>query len=617
MKLGETLAGYLQPKDTRSSYDYAAERIELFPPITRSGLFDVHQSRHFVPIFDALDDERTREVNILKPVRGGGSLIGDVHLASVMPKERNPGPYMCVFQTDADAKMHFFDRIERTMQGNECTRGLFPGKYEWSEIRLLNGHTMYIGGPTISNLQSKGVRYLRLDECWIYPAGRMAEAEARVGDYLKMEMSKILRISQGGPREGIDMERCEWNRAYHRGEVHEWEVACGHCGQYYEPIFSGTREDGSFWGITWDRHKTPAGDWDLAKCVPTVRFECPHCRQPVLDGARTKLEWNRTGRYRLAGEENRKRKSFHWEAIIDFPWDELVELWLDACNAERRGDLKPKLQFYQKRRAMFKDEQSLLRGGLHFRRQAYEINTDWPEEKMRFLTVDRQGEDLFWWTVRAWSTEKSRRLGFGKAYGFAALEEIRTRFKVLPNRTFVDSGFLPKGDNGVYAACVSYGWVAVRGDSEYDFIHRIKARGKFALVRRSYAPLAYGDPGAGTTAEGRRYCQLIRFSKPQMNQKVQELVESGAWEEPVTETDPEMEKEYSAQMAARIRKTEYNAKTGEARVFWYESKNDHARDLANMQVLGAVLGDLIRDPVMERLTKSEKREQETEPKATE
>lgn len=607
--LGTWLGDYLTTKDSRSTVDYAAAAVELFPPITRTGLFRCDTSRHFLDIFAALDDERVREVNILKPVRGGGSLIGDVHLSATLPKDRNPGPYMCVSQTDAEAKMHFMDRTVRNLKGNAGTRELLPDRWEWAEIRLTNGHTLYTGGPTLSNLQSKGVRYLRLDECWIYPAGRMAEAEARVGDYLKEELSKIIRISQAGPREGLELEQCEWRRAYLRGAIHEWEVACPHCGGFYEPVFTGQRDDGSFWGITWDHHKLPNGDWDINKCATSVRFECPHCKQPTLDNPRTKAEWNRTGRYKLTTEANVKRRSFHWESVIDFPWGELVELWLDACNAERRGDLKPKIQFYQKRRAIFKDEQSLLRGGLHFRRLTYEINSEWPEEKARFLTLDRQEEDLLWWTVRAWSLEKSRRLGFGKCYGFAAAEKLRQDFKVQPNHTFCDSGYMAKGDNGVYAACIEYGWVAVRGAPEHDFIHRIKSGSKFRLVRKSYAPLSWADPGSGTHDEGRRYCPLVLFSKPQMNQLVQRLIDSGAWEEPLAGVDSDMEKEYNAQMGSRIKKVEFNTKTNEARTFWYEGKNDHARDLANEQCLGAVLGDLIPDPCAEKLSKREEKEQ--------
>ena len=209
---------------------------------------------------------------------------------------------------------------------------------------------------------------------------------------------------------------------------------------------------------------------------------------------------------------------------------------------------------------------------------------------------------MFWWSVRAWSLTKSRRLGFGKVYGFAALEELREKFKVPANRVLIDSNFQPKGDHGVYAAALKYGWTCVRGDKKPSFTHRTKNK---RYVQKSYAELAWGDPGSGTEKEGRRYAPLITFSKSAFNQKVQELIDNGHWEEPLNTSDPEMEKEYSQQMAARVRKTDYVDRTGETRVFWKESKNDHARDLANMNTLGAMLDDLVPDPAMERTTVKE------------
>ena len=608
MTLGESLASIVCRRDDRPTLEYAAAEIELFPPITQTGKFNCDGSRHFIEPIEALDDGRVREVNVLKPVRGGGSLIGDVHLASVLPKERSPGPYMCVSQTDPDAKMHFCDRTERMMRGNPKLAELLPLRYEWAEIRLTNGHTLYTGGPTISNLQSKGVRWLRLDECWMYPAGRMAEAEARVGDYLLQENSKILRISQAGPMPNVELDHDEWLRAYNRGSIHEWEVACPLCKAYFDPIFSGTRNDGSYWGVTWDHHRLPNGDWDAPKCLPTVRFECPHCRQPMMDTKQTKSEWNRTGRYRRVGEDNIKRKSFHWESVISYPWDELVGLWLDACNAERRGDLKPKLQFYQKRRAIFKDEATLMRSGMIFIRSNYKAESDWPDEVSRYLIFDRQEEDKYWWMARAWAKDgRSRRLGFGSCFGESGMIKVATDMKVPPNHVGVDSGYLPKGDHGVYAICIRNGWIALKGDAGYAFPHIKKKRnGEKYSVLKSYAPLSYGDAENGNT--NRRYCPLIRFSKSQLNQKVQELIDSGRWEESEIIIDAAMEQEYSAQMSARIKVTGVNKKTGVPEVFWKEGKNDHARDLANGQVLFAIIEEHVPDPATERKTETEKKE---------
>lgn len=619
------------PRDRRPIQEWARDHVWLEPPITKTGFFTCVESRHFIGVFDSLQNDHKRETNVLKPVRGGGSLIGDVFCPWTLVVD--PGPYMDVFQTEQAAKDHGQERIQKIFARCKPVAALFPTdahELRNDEILFSNGHTWYLRGPALGNLQGKGIRYLREEEVWMWSQGKMGEAEGRIGDYLKMQTSKVLRVSQAGPMDGVPMEESDWYRAYHKGLIHEWTVQClnPECGKYFDPIFSGQRLDGSFWGITWNRYQLPNGDWNIPKCVPSTHFECPHCRHPHLDNPRTKGEWNRTGRYRIAKSEDRnpkaegdppvadsqlpianrqedlverKKDSFHWETVIDFPWDELVELWLDACNAEKRGDLKPKLQFFQKRRAMFRDLESLLKGGLHFRRSAYEINRDWPEEKGRFLSIDRQEEDMFWWMARAWSLEKSRKLGFGKAYGFAALEELRLKFKVEANHVFIDSNFLPKGDHGVYAACLKYGWIAVRGDKAYSFTHRIRKR----YVQKSYAPLSWGDPGSGGAMGGRKYCPLIAFSKAQLNQKVQEMIDNGSWEEPLNSTEPEMESEYAQQMAARVRKTDYVARTGETRVFWKESRNDHARDLANMNTLGAILSDLVPDPAMERITAPE------------
>ncbi|HEV8542772.1 MAG TPA: phage terminase large subunit family protein [Verrucomicrobiae bacterium] len=614
--LAGTWTDVFTTRDRRPIPDWAHDFIWLSPPITKTGWFDISGSRHFIPIFASLQNDRKRETNVLKPVRGGGSLIGDIYCPWTIVND--PGPYMDVFQTDKVAGDHAEERIKRIFESCAPVRKLFPSnrhKQRDNEILFSNGHTWYVRGPSLANLQAKGIRYLRLEEVWMWDQGKMGEAEGRIGDYLKMQTSKILRVSQGGPKDGVEMEESDWFQAYYKGKIFEWEVQCLNtdCGKYFDPIFSGQRADGSFWGINWNKYQLSNGDWDVAKCVPTVRFECPHCSHPMLDNPRTKGEWNRTGRYRdtQPEREESKKDSFHWESVIDFPWDELAELWLNACNAEKRGDLKPKLQFYQKRRAIFKDEQSLLKGGLHLTRVAYAIQTEMPGEKLRGMQIDRQEEDLFWWSARAWlvigGVVKTRRLGFGKAYGFAELEKIRNELKIPPNRTFCDSAYLPKGDHGVYAACLKYGWIAVRGDDKHFFIHRIKRGTQVRHVQKSYAPLTYGDPDMGAAGQNRRHCPLIIFSKPAMNQKVQELIDHGHWEEPAT-GDPEIEKEYALQMSSRVKKSEFNPKTGQTKVWWKESKNDHARDLANQATLVGILGEVCPDPAAEQLSEREKEE---------
>jgi hypothetical protein len=591
------LSSQIEPRDTRPTVEWLRENVCTYPPLSIHGPFDVSRSRHFIEPFNALDDERTREVNVLAPPRSGKSLIGDGWQVSVI--KRFPGPFLAIHQTDPDAKMMHFSRVMKMLEGSDQTRDLLPrGKYKWEEFELLNGEWLYTGGPSLSNLSSKPARYIRMEEVWMWEQGRMAEAEARAGDYQKLENSKILRSSQGGPKPLRSINEDEWFRTYNRGTNHEWESACIYCGKFYDPIFSGKREDGTFWGIQWDQHKLENGDWDIAKCLPTVRFECPHCGKPAIDSPRIKAEWNRMGRYRQVGEGDRKRVSFHWESVIDFPWDELVGLWLDAENAFNRGNIQPKLQFFQKRRAMFRDEAAILRGSLHLKRIPYEVRGDWPDELARFLTIDKQQEGVYWWTVRAWSEKCSRRLGFGKAFGESELVDIQARFKVPPSWVLIDSAYEPKGDKGVYAMCVRHGWIAVKGDKAFEFIHTLRNGQR---VRRSYAEADWGDPECIINGK-RAKAPFQRFSKVQMNQAVKEMIDAGRWEEPIQGESAEMEEEYNKQMAGRVRIFDEEKKV----VRWLESKNDHARDLANAQVLAAIIGGILSDPAQEQMSERER-----------
>ena len=180
------------------------------------------------------------------------------------------------------------------------------------------------------------------------------------------------------------------------------------------------------------------------------------------------------------------------------------------------------------------------------------------------------------------------------------------KYKVDPNHVGIDSGYLPKGDRGVYAMCCRQGWIAMKGDKGYEYVHIVKGGRR---IRKSYAPLTYGDPEIGTKGEGRRYSPLVLYSKSQMNQIVQTLIDSGRWEEPEIGENKDMEDEYSAQMSSRRKVEDFDLRTGESKIYWKESKNDHARDLANEQVLFAILSDLLGDPVVEKFSRREEKEQ--------
>ena len=167
------------PRDRRPTTEWAHDYVWLEPPITKTGWFTCADSRHFLAIFASLDNDHKREVNVLKPVRGGGSLIGDVFCPRTIAVD--PGPYMDVFQTDQVASDHAEERIKRIFERCKPVAALFPAnrhKERDDEILFSNGHTWYVRGPSLGNLQAKGIRYLRLEEVWMWAQGKMGEAMA-------------------------------------------------------------------------------------------------------------------------------------------------------------------------------------------------------------------------------------------------------------------------------------------------------------------------------------------------------------------------------------------------------------------------------------------------------
>lgn len=467
---------------------------------------------------DALQNDRRREVNIAAPVRGGKTLIADIWMPWTFANE--PGPFLWLFQKDSIAKEHCEIRANPILEACDLTRGLLPAdrhKKRTQEILFSNGFPLYIWGPSINNLQSKGFRYIVEDEPWLYDKGTIGEADGRVGDFLKLQISKILRISQGGDV-GSD-----WHEKFLEAELWEWSIQCQNpnCGLFMIPQFCGFRPDGSRWGMMWDDKRRPDGTRDIQKTLPTVRFECQHCGHPHIDNPRTKGEWNRTGKYERVTEPNEKKASFRWTAIIDFPWAELAEMWLNSQVQFELGNEQPQIQFIQKRLADFYDPNRF--SGMN-RPIAVKLETEWKDEFMRVMSVDVQQND-FWAVIRAWAKSgESRLLWAGRLVSWGEIRDKQAEFKVAPGAVLVDSG---DGNRTmeIYAQCAENGkteiikgrehwicWKATKGEPQKSFPFYQK-NNRIDLPFRW--PLGFGDPRSGKEGQGKGHvCPLVQFSNP-------------------------------------------------------------------------------------------------------
>ena len=587
---GIAIGSWKRP-DRRAIYEWARDHVEMPPAVTIRGKFDVSKSRRLIAPFEALGCDLVREVNVLAPVRGGKTLLADVWVPWIITEDA--GPTIWNFQKDQTADEHCETRLWPVLLACDPVRpyleAVSRNKKRTSEI-IMPHMFLVVQGPALSNLQSKGCRYLINDELWQYPPGRLAEAYGRVDDFLRMGISKILNLSQASEPDS------EWHQKWEGSSRDAWWIECQKCGRHQYPAWSGQREDGSRYGMRWDEHRLLNKDWNLTRALPTIRWECAHCGHPHIDGARLKLEWNRTGRYERTNPDCRpSRIGFHWNALIDYPWVELADRFMRAADARRRGVLLPMIQFFQKQLAQFMNEAKLLETSASLPTASYDVMAEWPEEVARFLTVDRQAEDTYWAMVRAWSRDgQSRRLWFGLCHGSDEIEARRQEFNVQPNNVLVDSGHEAKGDFGVYAICGKHGWIATKGFGNFFTVYVSRGR-QTVKTLRSYARPIKADPTRGAGKSGPGSCDFIKFCADEMKDRVTNLIKLGKWLEPAG-GEPELEKEYAIQMAAEFKKEKRDKFTGRKRMVWAcPSQNNHAFDCAALQALAATILKLLPD----------------------
>jgi hypothetical protein len=595
-----------KPRDRRPIYEWAKENVFLQPPLTRTGPFDVTLSRQFIAPFDALQNDRVREVNVLAPVRDGKTLIADVWLPWLVANA--PGPFRWVFQDEKAAEDQEEHRCKPILRNVPGFGPFIPDRGRITEIA---GMVVAIDGPALGNLQSRGYRYMVCDEPWLWDDGRLEEAKARQKDFRKLQNNKILVISQGGEAGG------DWDRQFRSGIIHEWNVQCQGCGKYIQPMWTGFRPDGSRWGMAWDEKKDAQGFWDIPKAVPTARFNCAHCGFSHIDTPRLKTNWNLTGKAIAEDTDKSDAKlSFRWPAIISYSFTELVELFLNAMNQLKTGNPTALIQFFQKQMAEMANEQTVFQDHRSIATAAYEINSDWKDEDGRAMTVDCQEEGKFYAVVRAVSkrARQARRLWRGWLYSEADIEKKREEFKIEPINVLVDSGYKAKGPGGVYAMCIRNGWVAVKGVGTVTgqslpegFWHTVEVGGGRTIkVLRSYSEPAHGDPETGVTERA----ILIKFSSDHVADALDGLIESGFWIEPEDDGSPD-EKFYRRGMVAEYKKTKKDTWSGRVtskRVCPHGGNEPY--DCGKYFVGWAIIKEFIDDPLDNR-TSAQKTDEKT------
>lgn len=586
--------------DRREIYEWAEEHVILPAGVyTVSGAFSVKNSRYLIEPFRALKDDRVRVVTVQFPIRAGKTLIGDVWLPWTLLNA--PGPFMWNMNTDTLARRHCRTRalpVLQNVRGLEQLLPLDPRQRTGQEIIFRNGVPFYIQCPSIDNLQGVGVRYLLEDELWTREAGRHEQAVGRLGDYEKINASKLLNAGQGG------IEDDDSDTEYRAGSQEEWWVPCLECGQYFIPVSTGyldgerSRRYGLIWGEELpdggNTARDNAGNWVKARVMETARYRGP-CGHEMTDCGRTHVEWNRRGEYRASNPSAPStHRSFHIYGTVTRAWHLLAEQLAAALNAYRGGILDPLMIYTQKRDALAWAESRLTDTdkGPTFALESPD-KLVWADEVARVLTVDKQAAGKNWGLVFAiGKTGELRRYWFGQLISDADIAAKADEWKVPAQRVVIDAAWESKQ---VYAWCVKYGWRCMKGDPRASFIHLVGKKSAPRRLQRSYSKPVHADPEIGQVLQGRRFAILIHWSNPTIKDRVKGLLDRGRIIEPEADPNDPMEKEYKTQMRGQWRKIVKNRVTGRSKFEWVDNGNDHVRDCWNMGVVVATMMKLLPD----------------------
>jgi phage terminase large subunit GpA-like protein len=583
--VAEMFAEAVRPPDRRPPWQWAEEHIKSLPFSPIPGAFRSENSPWVREPLEAIVDPRVKVVSIIASVQSSKTTVTEIGLCYII--KNLPGPCLWLDQTDEDAKDQSESRLQKIFEECEPVKELFPQdrhKKRNTTIHFANGMTLWmLGAYNKTNLQRRSIRWLIGDECWRWPTGHMAEAEARVTAF--GWLGKCIFMSQGG-EEGDDS-----HRKFETTDQREWTFACPKCG---------TRQAFKWENVEWSKSaRKEDGDWDFEQVRTSTVLRCESCNHYFEDSDLTRRELNATGGYVAQNPKaSAENVGFHWNALCAMSWGKLAEMYLRAKAAAKQGDTSLLQQFYQKRLGLpwreyvedFKMEIATSgyrkgeiweeEGGIDRRGLVHAAPLD-PEESfipLRILTVDCQMDHLYA-LVRSWSATGSSRLVWNeRVLTFDDIDLLQERFQIHSSLVFVDAGH---ATYEVYRQCARRNWTALIGDRRAVFPHKQRGR---QVVQRFYSPRRKVVLGHN------RYCYVHYWSNLNIKDTLARLRRNQNPDlGPTWEIPDDIDEDYLAQMESEQRVKERNA------WMWRQigKRDNHYWDCESMQAAAATMLKII------------------------
>lgn len=282
-------------------------------------------------IMDALSDPIVEEVVWMKSSQVGATEILVNFCGYVV--DRDPGPLLIVEPTEKMAKALSTDRIAPMLKSTKVVRDKLVnaagGRRESGDTMLYKqfsgGHLTLVTARSASDLASRPIRYVLLDEKNRYPRSTGKEGRA---DRLAIARStnfwnrKLYHASTPttDDAEGIEADFARTDQRY-------YFVPCPHCNEMQRLRW---RDDDGTHRVVWDRTIDAKGGTHHK--TETAVYVCAHCSAAIEELSKTWMLEH--GEWRATNPEQTSSRvvGFHINALYSpwMTWTALAQEWVDT-----------------------------------------------------------------------------------------------------------------------------------------------------------------------------------------------------------------------------------------------------------------------------------------------
>ena len=289
----------------------------------------------------------TQEIIYVKGTQIAGTTISDQATQAIV--DLYPAAYLMLFGTQEMARTHVITRVERAIEKNVRLKGKIKSAFDKKSgtNRFLKmfpgGYGRYAGGMAGTAYRHDSYQYVFLDDADSFTRD-VGGTKTQLGEGSPVELARSRMDAQQGKGKfyisGTPTDKetsIVWNE-FIKTDQRKPFAPCPECG--FEQVIEWAQ-------IKYNRN-------DKYELISEPYFECIKCGAKIPE---SKKQWMvHRAKWRPTEKTINKLKRGYWQSslysLLGITWSKIVQEWLDAVSASRRGDQTKMVRFFNHRLAL-------------------------------------------------------------------------------------------------------------------------------------------------------------------------------------------------------------------------------------------------------------------------